>query len=381
MNIIVSQSTTYELVIFILFSFFLLVQLFYYLFIFLRVPIYRKKGLQGANANQPPVSVVICARNEYENLKEFLPFVLEQKYPNFEVIVVDDCSSDDTELLLREFKQKYTHLRTTAIRPDEKFSHGKKLALTIGIKAAINDWVLFTDADCKPESDQWISNMAENFTQHNEVVLGYGGYIIGNSLLNRLIRFDTFFIGIQYIGFALFGKPYMGVGRNLAYRKDLFFKNKGFASHSFLQSGDDDLFVHEVAKKRNTVVEFRHQAQTRSVPQSNFGGWIAQKRRHLTTSPYYRGGIKFMLTLEPLSRMLFWILAIVLLSINFFPIVIGSMLAFRLILVNVVLKIAMNRLNERKIFILSLIYDLFSPIFFGTLMLANRVTLKHNKWK
>jgi poly-beta-1,6-N-acetyl-D-glucosamine synthase len=380
-NIIISQSTTYELVIFSLFSFFLLIQLFYYLFIFLRVPIYRGTDKRMASNQLPPVSVVISARNEYENLKEFLPIVLEQKYPNFEVIVVDDCSYDETEILLRDLKQKYNHLRTTAIKPDEKFSHGKKLALTVGIKAAVHEWILFTDADCKPDSDQWITSMASNFTQSNEVVLGYGGYITGNSFLNRLIRFDTFFIALQYLGFTLFGKPYMGVGRNLAYRKEVFFRNKGFASHSFLRSGDDDLFVQEVAKKRNTAVEFRHSSHTRSVAHSTFGGWIAQKRRHLTTSPYYRGGVKFFLTLEPLSRMLFWILAIVLFSMNFFPIVIGSMLVFRVILVNVILKIAMNRLNERKIFILSLLYDLFSPIFFGALMLANRVTLKNNKWK
>jgi poly-beta-1,6-N-acetyl-D-glucosamine synthase len=381
-NILLSQSTTYELVILSFFLFFFLIQLFYYLFVYLRVPIYRLKGKESSATNTlPPVSVVICARNEHDNLKEFLPSVLEQKYPNFEVIVVDDCSLDDTAILLRDLKLKYSHLKLTSIKPDDKFSHGKKLALTVGIKAATHDWVLLTDADCKPMSEDWIANMAENFTSTNEVVLGYGGYIPEDGFLNRLIRYDTFFIAIQYLGFALAGKPYMGVGRNLAYRKELFFKNKGFASHSFLRSGDDDLFVQQVANKRNTVVEFRPNAHTRSRAHKTFDDWVSQKRRHLTTSPFYRGGIKFSLTLEPLTRILFWALGILLLIQNYFPIIIGAILLFRLLLVNVILKIAMNRLNERKIFILSLLYDLFSPLFIGTFMLANRVTLKQNKWK
>jgi glycosyltransferase involved in cell wall biosynthesis len=328
----------------------------------------------------PPVSVVICARNEEKNLENFLPLVLEQKYPNFEVVVVDDCSADDTDMVLRRLSAKYKNLKTTVIKPDLKFNHGKKLALTVGIKAATHSWLLLTDADCRPDSEFWLMEMAKNFHSNNQVVLGYGGYLSGKGLLNKMIRFDTFHIALQYLGFALMGIPYMGVGRNLAYRKELFFKNKGFASHNHIASGDDDLFVQQVASKMNTAVEFSHKAHTRSVASATFKEWVKQKRRHLTTSPKYRKGIKFWLGFEPFSRMLFWSAGIMLLINQNYLIIVVGLLLLRLLVTSIIIKIAMNRLNEKKIFLLSLVYDLFSPIFTGALLLANRLTQKPRKW-
>ncbi|MFP4555498.1 MAG: glycosyltransferase [Bacteroidales bacterium] len=327
-----------------------------------------------------PVSIVICARNEEENLSNFLPHVLEQDYPDYEVVVVNDCSHDDTDMVLKRFLQKYKHLKVTTIKKDDKFIHGKKLALTIGIKAAKYDWLLLTDADCKPQGSEWLASMAQEFHSPNEVVLGYGGYIQENGFLNKLIRFDAFFIAVQYLSFALIGKPYMGVGRNLAYKKELFFKNKGFASHASLTSGDDDLFIHQVAKKSNTSVIYNKEAQTRSKAQRTFSGWLMQKKRHLTTSPHYKKGVKFLLGLEPLSRIIFWISGIILIGIQFYPYIIGGLILFRLIIMSVILKIAMNRLNERKIFLLSLLYDLFSPIFYSMLMVANRFKKTKKRW-
>lgn len=380
MDFLISQSTTYELALLLVFSLAILVQLFYYLAIYIRLLFYKRKGTQPNDGQLPPVSVVICARNEENNLEQFLPMVLEQKYPEYEVVVVDDCSSDDTDMVLKRLSQKYKHLRTTTIKPDEKFSHGKKLALTIGIKAAKYDWLLLTDADCRPESDNWIASMAQNFQGNTKVVLGYGGYIPSKGLLNKLIRFDTFFIAMQYLSFALFGKPYMGVGRNLAYKKELFFQNKGFASHSLLNSGDDDLFIQQVSNKSNTVVEFSTQSHTRSVAHTTFGEWFMQKKRHLTTGPHYKPSMKFWLMLEPLSRLLFWVSGILLLVFEFnLPVIAGAM-GFRIVIMFFILNFAMNRLNERKIFIISLVYDLFAPLLFSALMLTNRFTKKRTRW-
>lgn len=382
MNLYFFESTPYEFFAFTTLFVLLLIQLRYILFVYARVAFTRiKQSSKQNDINYLPVSVIICARNEEQNLAEFLPQVLEQDYSNYEVVVVNDCSIDDTDMVLKRLQEKYKHLKVTTIKPDPKFSHGKKLALTVGIKAASNSWLLLTDADCKPESSSWIKSMAENFTEKADIVLGYGGYIQKKGLLNKIIRFDTFQIAIQYLGFALAKKPYMGVGRNLAYKKELFFANKGFASHSHILSGDDDLFIQQVASKTNTAVELRHNAHTRSKASSTFAEWIGQKRRHLTTSPSYKGVVKFRLALEPLSRILFWALGIYLLATNFYPIVVGSILMFRLIVAMVILKITMNRLNEKKIFIISLIYDLFSPLFYGAIMLASRLTLNHRKWK
>ncbi len=259
---------TYDLICLIILIAFCLVgaiQLFYYIFIYLRLPIHKP-------VTEPeifePVSVVICARNEAENIEKYLPVILNQDYPDFEVVVVNDCSLDETEDILKRFKNQYSNLKTTFIKEDEKFNHSKKLALTVGIKAAKNEWLLLTDADCVPENNQWLKTMAKNFKTDSSILLGYGGYFQKPGLLNIIIRYETAIIAIQYFSFALFGIPYMGVGRNLAYRKSLFFANKGFASHARLVSGDDDLFVNEVATATNITIEpFAH---TRSEAKDTF---------------------------------------------------------------------------------------------------------------
>lgn len=379
MSLFISQSTIYELAPLSILAFALLVQLFYYLYVYIQL-LFNPKKSNPKTADLPPVSVVICARNEEQNLEQFLPLVLEQDYPNFEVVVVNDCSFDDSDMVLKRLSEKYSHLKVTTIKPDEKFTHGKKLALTIGIKAAKNEWVLLTDADCRPESKNWITCMASKFGETNEVVLGYGGYIPTKGLLNKFIRFDTLFIAMQYIGFAIIGKPYMGVGRNLAYRRDLFFRNKGFASHATLNSGDDDLFVQQVASGKNTTVSFGQDSITRSVACKSFKQWVLQKQRHLTTAPHYRFSTQLLLSLEPLTRLLFWITGISLIVMQYNIQIILGVMAFRILVIHITLKLVMNRLNERKIFILSLLYDLFAPLLFGTLMLANLLTQKRSKW-
>jgi biofilm PGA synthesis N-glycosyltransferase PgaC len=245
----------------------LLIQLIYYLGIYSRLVFFAAKP---SLAVIEPVSVIICARNEADNLEKYLPAVLSQQYPAFEVIVVNDGSSDETEDLLRRFMGQYPHLRTTIIREDKKFSHSKKLAVTIGIKSAKHDILVFTDADCEPASNQWLKKIASNFTGDKKIVLGYGGYFSRKDFLNKYIRYDTLTIAMQYLSFAISGFPYMGVGRNIAYRKSFFYKTAGFSRHLHILSGDDDLFVNENANKQNTAVEFSHDSHTRSDPSSSF---------------------------------------------------------------------------------------------------------------
>lgn len=380
---IIRNSKPYEIMLAGVLLVSLLIQLYYYLGVFLKVALYKKDdGKLTENNEKPPVSVIICARNEESNLEHFLPRVLEQKYPeSFEVIVVNDCSKDNSEVVLDNLQKKYPQLRVTTIKEDEKFTHSKKLALTVGIKAAKYDWLLLTDADCIPQTDTWLASMASNFKSGVEVVLGYGGYLSEKGLLNRLIRFDTMFIAMNYLGLALTGKPYMGVGRNLAYRRQLFFKNRGFASHSKLDSGDDDLFVREVASKNNTVVEYSHNSHTRSAPRKTYAAWYRQKRRHVSTSPYYSTGIKILLALEPLSRFCFFVSSIALIAMLYYPYIFLSVIIFRLILQLFVVKAVMKRLNEKKILLTSLLWDFYSLYFYGKLLLSNSLSRKKPKWR
>jgi len=362
----------------VIFLFCFLMQLVFYVGIYSRLIFYRKK--QAAVITEP-VSVIICARNEADNLVKYLPAVLFQQYAEFEVIVVDDGSSDETDDVLRPLMSQYPHLRITTIREDKKFSHGKKLAVTIGIKAAKHDILVFTDADCEPAGDRWLTKIVSNFTGNKKIVLGYGGYFNHKGLLNKYIRYDTLTIALQYLSYAISGFPYMGVGRNLAYRKSFFYKTNGFSKHLHLLSGDDDLFVNENATRLNTTVEFSHESHTRSDPSHSFNKWLWQKKRHLTTAPLYKNRDKFLLFLEPFSRLFFYILFGVLLFFPELQIYVLGAFVFRMIIQLVVIKFAMIRLKENNLLLYSLLFDVFALFINFGLFVSNRISMRSRPWK
>ena len=256
------------------------------------------------------VSVVLCAHNEGENLSRVLPILLTQDYPEYEVIVVDDGSEDNTRLVIEGYMTHDPRLRMTFVPYGARVGSTKKLALTLAAKAAKYDYLLLTDADCVPESAHWIREMMSGFQSQIEIVLGFGAYFEEKGHVNRLVRFDTLFNGLHYLGAALCGHPYMGVGRNLAYRKSLFFESGGFTHLMTNKAGDDDLFVNHVATKKNTAVEVNPESYTWSESKKTLKEWWQQKRRHLSVSPSYRTETKVRLALEPLTRGLFYLTVI-----------------------------------------------------------------------
>ncbi len=365
-------------IILIVFGSSIVIQLVYYLGIFSRFVFYKIK--QGESAFDP-VSVIICARNEADNLDIFLPAILTQDYPEFEVIVVNDCSSDETEDVLEKYMKQYPNLRTSVIKEDKKFLHGKKLAVTIGIKAAKYERLLFTDGDCQPESNQWLKCMSGHFSDKTSIVLGYGGYFALPGLLNKYIRYDTLMIALQYFSLALCRIPYMGVGRNLAYKKSLFYSGKGFSGHFHLASGDDDLFVNENATRSNTAIEFSHESHTRTAPKDSFEKWSYQKKRHFSTNSLYKGSHKLLLTLEPVSRLLFYASLIALLFSPVHRIWALLIFGFRLIIQVFVIKKTMIRLNEKNLLLISLLFDLLSLFINFGLLLSSRIRPSNFQWK
>lgn len=294
------------LIIFFIFQLSFIIQLYYTLIIHQRLAVF-KVGESLNRIPQCPVSVIICARNEYVNLSKNLPYILEQDYPNFEVVLVNDCSNDESDVLLRQLSVQYSHLKVVTIAEHQRFKHGKKFAVTLGIKAAKNEHLLFTDADCMPSGYGWISRMQSNFQNNTEIVLGYSPYEKLSGFVNKLIRFETFFTAINYLSFALDGRPYMGVGRNMAYTKSLFFKGKGFASHMHILSGDDDLFVNQNSTEYNTVIEIHPEAHVWSEPKKHFSTYFKQKIRHQGAGKMYKKAHKRMLSLQAGSALLFYI--------------------------------------------------------------------------
>lgn len=267
----------------------------------------QKKNSVDFMSNLPPVSVIICAKNEEENLKQYLPLILTQQYPDFEVIVIDDGSCDNTSMVLESYKKLYPNLRSTFVPKETKNISTKKLGISLGIKAAKNEILLLTDADCRPASEFWIEKMVRNFTAKTEIVIGYGAYTEENTGLNRMITYDTLFSALQFLGMALVRKAYMGVGRNLAYRKSTFFASGGFTPTLHLMSGDDDLFVNRAATRTNTRIEISPQSVTWSEAKHSFVEWLYQKMRHLSVSGNYSFKSKIRIVIEPFSRAIFYL--------------------------------------------------------------------------
>ncbi|TAH42261.1 MAG: glycosyltransferase [Bacteroidetes bacterium] len=344
---------------------------------FRRLAFYKRKA-EGTNVQ--PVSVIICAKNEVLNLRKNLTGVLEQNYPDFEVIVVNDCSWDETGEYLEEMSKKYPHLKVVTLVEQEKYRHGKKFALTLGIKAAKNELLLMTDADCSVESKEWCSIMQSHFNTETEIVLGYGAYMKTKGFLNKLIRFDGFFIAMNYLSAALGGKAYMGVGRNLAYRRSLFFRNKGFAKHNHLFSGDDDLFVNSNSTSKNTAIEIDPKSFTVSEVKSGFSEWQNQKVRHMSTASHYKFYDKFRLFMVPFSGWVFYGLLITLLVLELDWRILLSLYGGVLLLKLPILWRNTSRLREKDLFwifpILEPVHLLVQPLFYITNLFT-----KQKAWK
>ncbi|RZJ52699.1 MAG: glycosyltransferase [Flavobacterium sp.] len=323
------------------------VQLSYYLGVFGKFAFGKPQNITQKNI---PVSVIVCAKNEEENVKKYIPLLAEQNYPDFEIVLIDDASSDETLEVFEEFEKQYSNIRLVKVENNEAFWGNKKYALTLGIKAAKKEYLLFTDADCYPISKDWITAMTSQFTDTKTIVLGYGGYEkVERSLLNKVIRFETVLTAIQYFSWAKAGLPYMGVGRNLAYKKEEFFNVNGFIEHIQVRSGDDDLFVNQAANKSNTTIAFNADSFTYSKPKKTYREWFSQKRRHVATANYYKVFDKIQLGIFYTSQLFFFLLVILLLALQFQWIAVLALLATRYTIAWIVVGFSAGKLKEKDL--------------------------------
>lgn len=261
---------------------------------------------------ETPVSVIVCAHDEEQNLRELIPLVLAQDYPEFEVIIVNDRSNDGTYDFLREAAALQPKLRVVQVDHLPPHANGKKYGLTLAIKSAKHDVVLLTDADCRPAGTGWIRTMMRSINADTQFVLGYSPYKKLPGFLNLFIRFETLLTALHYVGLARAGMPYMGVGRNLAYRKALFLENKGFNGYLHVTGGDDDLFVNQHATSKNTRVCLAAEALVLSEPKRTWSEFFKQKIRHLSVGKFYKFRHATVLALYNLSQLMFWVTGILL---------------------------------------------------------------------
>lgn len=349
-----------------------LIQLLYYFCLYNRIHI-RSRAVKRSDIHfsqeLPPLSVIIYAREEVENLRRNLTAVLEQDYPQFEVIVINDGNTDESEDYLTLQGEKYPNLYHSFVPSSSRYISRKKLAITLGIKASKYDWLVFTEANCLPESDQWLRTMARNFTSRTQIVLGYSGYERGKGWLHKRASFDNLFTSMRYLGYALAGKPYMGIGRNMAYRKELFYAQKGFSAHLNLQRGDDDLFINKTATSENTRVETDANAVIRVQPVFRAKDWWEEKISYMATAHFYRGIQRNLSGFEATTRLLFhaaWIATLVIGILNFHWLVAGIaflMFALRYTMQALIINKTAKDLGEKRRYFFTLpVFDILQPM-------------------
>jgi glycosyltransferase involved in cell wall biosynthesis len=365
-------------IIFLAFCIITFIQLFYYLFFFLRLAIFKIKPKNISQTH--PVSVIICARDEAANLVKNLPGALVQNYKTtHEVIVVNDNSLDESKYILEEYQRTFKQLQLVELKQEARFIPGKKFPLSIGIKTAKHEIVLLTDADCVPASEFWIEKMQDGFYNGIEIVLGYGAMHKKKGFFNKMVRWETFHTALQYLSYAKSGMAYMGVGRNLSYKKSVFFRHKGFSAHNHVPGGDDDLFINKAATKKNTMIVIDKDSFTLSEPPNDWKQWIRQKKRHYTTSKYYKPLHKFLLGLYAFSLFLFYPLFIASLFLFNWEFTLTAF-AIRFVVQAFIIFKTTKKLGEKDLFPWFIFFDVW--MFFYYTMFATSIFKKPaKKWK
>lgn len=355
-----------------------IIQFIYYVLVFSNFSFAK---IEKSTVKNIPISVIVCTKNDQFNVQKYIPLLANQNYPNFEIVLIDDASSDDTIEIFEQFEKQFANIKIVKVANNEAFWGNKKFALTLGIKAATHEHLLFTDADCYPTSTNWIAEMSSYFDNQKTVVLGFSGYHLNsNTLFSKLIRFESVLNAMQYFSWAKIGKPYTGNGKNLAYTKSEFFKTNGFINHMKIRSGSDSLFINEATNKNNTAICFSKNSFTISEIDINFMQWFKQMQKQLATSKHYKMPDKLQLKLFNLSQILVIALPIILLLYVINWQIVTGLIIFRYIFTWIILGYSAAKLNEKKVMYLFPIVEIMLIIVQLNVFVANLFS-KQPKWK
>ena len=370
------------LILIICFGFVSVILLVYYLTLFIKFAFRRPK--KNKLHEPQPVSVVMVSKNEAHHLIKSLPKLLSQQYFNYEVVVVNDNSNDETEQVIRDFMTQYPHLKLVNLTSSVTNIQGKKFPLSIGIKSASHEIVLLTDPDCTPASDYWILHISKHFQSKTQIVLGYSTVEKKKSLMNMFVHFDYLQHAIQYFSYALIGFPCMGTGKNLAYTKSAFYEQKGFASHNHFKYGDDDLFINKMATAKNCEIEYAKETITISRYKSGFSAWFSMKKNQISSRKHFKSGHKFVLNTFSCFNFLFYALFAAIMPFVYqnlkYLVILLSIFAFKLIIQYIVFGFSASKLEEKRVVPYILFFDIFyiviSPFLYLSTLFSSR-----RKWK
>jgi hypothetical protein len=355
-----------------------IIQITYWWAVYGKLGFYRKR--QSVSTKEP-VSIVLLFNDEFEKLKTQLPVLLSQDYPDYEVILVIQSINDDLAEYLENICKEYSNIKVIQMLQDLNFFKGNKFPLSIGIKSAANDLLIFTEAGCSPVSERWLEQIQSNFTEEKEIVLGYfRSTHPGKSSPYGFRRWVNLSTAMSYFSFALAGRPFMGIGKNMAYRKSLYYRNNGFVSHYKVPVGEDDLFVNKVATRRNVAIAPNLESQVVFGETQRFSEWMRFRKKYFKSGRYYNSWDKFFLNLFTFSYVLFLAAFVYLLIVQylFYPVL--ALFILRLFSQLFIFKKCMIRLSERNLLLLSPINEVLLLIMDGLIRIS-LVFDKKDKWK
>lgn len=334
----------------------------YYSLIYLRLGIFKNKKREEKRTREP-VSVVVYTKNQAYLLKDKLFSLLEQEYPDYEVIVVNHASQDETSFVLKVYTETYKNLKIVDIKEDVNVFQGRKYPLSIGIKCAKNDIIILTDTESVPSGYHWITEMESRFTKGVNIVLGYVSREATKKLLNGFSQYTYAEESASYMGFALLRAPYMGNGKNLAVRRSFFFNKGGFINHYAISEGYDVLFVNQNSTPSNTRLSLSEDSFVTAKSFPLFEDLVRHRKHQIKLYFHFKAKDKFLQILYPLMNIVYYVLFAILLLIDF---------PYELLLGTLVLKFGWHifsfykyskRFKQKKVFIFAPLYEFFFLIF------------------